>query len=240
MRAAGNADYRVGAYYLCSDCHLMSKRILFNMASRSRPEKFLKVVKNITDLCTQPYSIIAKVDDDDPTLGGYLVAPPIVEFKFGLSENKIAAINRSIPAEGWDIIVDVSDDFVFTRKGFDDIIREHCGPDDYLHFPEEFADREAATGRNERIVILYCAGVEYYRRTNFIYNPVYKSLFCDNEGTAVARMNGRYKEVNEVIFFHAHPSAGYGTMDAQTRKTEAFYKEDQITYNARRAAGFPL
>lgn len=219
--------------------HFKMKHILFNIASRSRPQKFLRVVKNITDFCTQPYSIIAKVDNDDPTLGGYLNTSE-VDFKFGTSENKIHAINRDIPAEGWDIIVDVSDDFVFTKPGFDNIIREHCGPDDYVHFPEDFADREAAAGYNERIVILYCAGVDYYKRFNFIYNPVYKSLFCDNEGTAVAKLLGRYKEVNEVIFFHAHPSAGYGVMDAQTRKTEAFYKEDQVTYLKRQKEGFGL
>lgn len=216
------------------------KRILFNIASRSRPEKFLKLVTQIQKLCTHPYSIIAKVDNDDPALGGYLIAGPEVEFKFGSSESKIHAINRDIPPEGWDIIVDVSDDFVFTRKGFDDIIREHCGPDDYLHFPEDFADREAAAGRNERIVIMYCAGIDYYKRDNFIYNPIYKSLFCDNEGTHVARLRGRLKIVDEVIFFHAHPAAGYGTMDAQTRRTEAFYHEDQVTYNKREAENFGL
>lgn len=214
--------------------------ILFNIASRSRPEKFLKLIETIKNFCTQPYTIIAKVDNDDPALGRYLIAGPEVDFKFGLSENKIAAINRDIPGEGWDIIVDVSDDFVFTKPGFDNIIREHCGPDDYLHFPEDFADREAKAGKNERIVILYCAGIDYYRRFNFIYNPVYKSLFCDNEGTAVAKLLGRYKEVNEVIFFHAHPAAGYGVMDAQTRRTEAFYKEDQVTYLKRQKEGFGL
>lgn len=216
------------------------KHILFNIASRSRPDKFHRLIKQIKDLCTQPYTIIAKVDNDDQALGRYLIAGPEVDFKFGLSDNKIHAINRDIPPEGWDIIVDVSDDFIFTRNGFDDIIREHCGPDDYLHFPEDFADREAAAGRNERIVIMYCAGRDYYKRFGFIYNPVYKSLFCDNEGTAVARKLGKLKEVNEVIFFHAHPAAGYGAQDAQTRKTEAFYNEDKITYEARKATNFGI
>lgn len=215
------------------------KHILFNLASRSRPEKFKRLVQQITALCSEPFTILAKIDDDDPARNEYLKTEGIM-FEVGVSENKINAINRDIPVEGWDIIVDVSDDFVFVKKGFDDIIREHCGPDDYLHFPEEFADKEAAAGRNERIVIMYCAGRDYYNRFGFIYNPVYKSLFCDNEGTQVARLLGRYKEVNEVIFFHAHPAAGYGTMDAQTRRTEAFYTEDKITYEKRQKEGFGL
>lgn len=213
--------------------------ILFNFASRSRPAKFAKLVKQIHDYCTQPFTILAKVDSDDPKLDEYL-ATPGVTFAVGTSQNKIHAINRDIPADGWDIIVDISDDFVFTRKGFDDIIREHCGADDYLHFPEPFADNQAKLGQNERIVIMYCAGKDYFNRTGWIYNPVYLSLFCDNEGTAVAKLNGRYKEVNRQIFFHAHPAAGYGVQDEQTKRTEALWKVDQITYKKRMKEGFIL
>lgn len=193
----------------------------------------------IHDYCTQPFTILAKVDEDDPSLPAYLVTEGVM-FAVGKSENKIHAINRDIPATGWDIIVDVSDDFVFTRKGFDDIIREHCGPDDYLHFPEPFADNEARIGKNERIVIMYCAGRDYFNRTGWIYNPVYLSLFCDNEGTAVAKLNGRYKEVNKQIFFHAHPAAGYGVQDEQTKRTEGLFYIDQETYKKRKKEGFKL
>lgn len=215
------------------------KHILFNFASRSRPVKFKNLVKQIHDFCTQPFTILAKVDDDDPTVADYLTTPGVV-FKLGLSHSKIHAINRDIPKEGWDIIVDLSDDFVFTRKGFDNIIREHCGPDDYLHFPEPFADNEAKVGKNERIVIMYCAGIDYFNRTGWVYNPVYLSLFCDNEGTRVARINGRYKEVKQQIFFHAHPAAGYGVMDEQTKRTEGLFYIDRETFKKREKEGFKL
>jgi hypothetical protein len=215
------------------------KHILFNFASRSRPEKFARVVKQIYDYCAEPFTVLGKIDEDDPAKDEYLKTPGVI-FEVGISHNKIHAINRSIPATGWDIIVDVSDDFVFTKKGFDDIIREHCGPDDYLHFPEPFADNQARVGKNERIVIMYCAGREYFHRTGWIYNPVYLSLFCDNEGTRVARMNGRYKEVKQQIFFHAHPAAGYGVQDEQTKHTESLFHIDQATFKKREKEGFKL
>lgn len=197
------------------------------------------MVKQIYDFCTEPFTILAKIDEDDPAKDEYLKTEGVI-FEVGISTSKIHAINRNIPADGWDIITDISDDFVFTKKGFDNIIREHCGPDDYLHFPEPFADSEAKNGKNERIVIMYCAGNLYFNRTGWIYNPVYLSLFCDNEGTRVARMNGRYKEVKQQIFFHAHPAAGYGVMDEQTKRTEGLFHIDQATFKKREKEGFRL
>jgi len=215
----------------------MPKHILFNFASRSRPDKFALVVSQIKDFCSQPYTILGKVDEDDPQLFKYLEIEG-VSFAVGKSENKIHAINRNIPNEGWDIILDVSDDFIFNKFGFDDIIRENCGPDDFVHFPEPFAKQQHSIGRNEDISVMYCAGIDYYKRTGFIYNPVYLSLFCDNEGTAIAKKLGRYKLMTKFIFFHAHHLAGYGTKDEQNKKTDSFYLQDKKTYTERKAKGF--
>lgn len=208
----------------------MKPHILFNFASRSRPKKFNALVESIHNLCTQPFTILAKLDSDDITLDQY--AKEGVTVALGLSTSKINAINRDIPKEGWDIIVDVSDDFVFTRPGFDDIIREHCGRNDVIHFPEPFA--------KERIIIMAVMGNEYYNRFGYIFNPVYFSLFCDDELTSVAKSLGAYKLVREDIFYHAHPSAGYGKPDRQTMITEAFWKQDQKVYNKRLSENFGL
>jgi hypothetical protein len=126
----------------------------------------------------------------------------------------------------------VSDDFVFTKQGFDDIIREHCGPDDILNFPEPLA--------KGAIIIMAVMGIDYYKRFGYIFNPVYRSLFCDNELTEVATRLGRYKFVQEDIFYHAHPQAGYGKPDRQTLITEAFWNQDKRTYGKRVAVNFGL
>jgi hypothetical protein len=204
------------------------KHILFNFASRSRPDKFNRLVASIYDICTQPFTILAKVDDDDPTLDRYDLSR--VTRAPGLSTSKIHAINRDIPATGWDIIIDISDDFVFTHPQFDLIIRKHCGPNDCVHFPEKHVQ--------DRIIIMAVMGNEYYNRFGYIYNPVYQSLFCDDELTAVAKLNGSYKYVDVPLFYHAHPSFGYGKPDRQTMMTEAFWKQDQRTFNKRKEGGF--
>jgi hypothetical protein len=215
---------------------IQDKIILFNMASRSRPNKFKKLVSYIRTHCTQPYLILAKIDDDDPGKDEYLT--PGVEYAFGLSGSKIAAVNRGIPKEGWDILVDVSDDFVFTNPFFDMIIRHHCGPDDFVCFSEPFMETQIRKGWNEEISIMHVCGVDYYNRFGYVYNPVYKSLFCDNENADVARKLGRFKKVNDKIFYHAHPAAGYPTMDAQYKHTDSFYYQDKAVYEKRKGEGF--
>lgn len=213
------------------------KTILFNFASRTRPHKFNALVDYIYANCQQPFTILAKIDDDDPTRDQYdlsrvWVAP-------GFSTSKIHAINRSIPDSGWDILVDISDDFVFTRGDFDMLIRHHCGPGDVLHFPEKFAEGEVVKGVNESIIIMAIMGIDYYKKFGYIFHPDYKSLFCDNELTHVSQREGAYKRIEEVVFYHAHPAAGYGKADRQTMITEAFYKQDQRTFNKRKERLFP-
>lgn len=216
----------------------MNQKILFNFASRSRPEKFKKVVRNIQNLCmSDNYIIWAKIDEDDDS--GYTLSSNNHLFvAMGRSLSKIHAINRDIPKTGWDIIVDVSDDFVFTKRGFDNVIRKYCGPDDCVHFPEPFANKQSRLNRNDDIIIMACMGKQYFDRFGYIFNPLYKSLFCDNELTAVAKMLGRYKLVTQQIFYHAHPQAGFGKADDQTRFTESFWAEDEKVYNERKSKGF--
>lgn len=217
------------------------KFIIFNFATRSRPDKANAVLKNIASMCDPAhYRVVMKIDRDDPTCMDIENVPGTqLEIGWNVSTSKIHAINRDIPKMPWDILVDISDDFIFTKQGFDKIIRDHCGPDDCLHFPEPFATSQSEKAKNENIIIMACMGRKYYDRFGYIYNPEYKSLFCDNELTAVAKKLGRYKFVDESIFYHAHPAAGYGKADAQTQRTESFWKEDKATYYRRKEAGFP-
>lgn len=205
-----------------------NKHILFNFASRSRAHKFNIQVYTIRQLCSQPFTILAKVDDDDPQRDQYDLSN--ATHVPGLSESKIHAINRGVPESGWDIIVDIADDMVFTKKGFDNVIRQHCGPDDFLLFPEKYAVSQSNKGRNELIVIMLCMGFDYYQRDKQLFHPAFKSLFCDNFATNLAKIRKRLKTVNEDIFYHAHPAAGYGKKDAQLQHTESFWNEDKATY----------
>jgi hypothetical protein len=223
----------------------MASKILFNIASRQRPEKFRRLVRDIFLMChTWNIEIVAKIDTDDPRMKDYYKPRDIdgwnVTYKPGVSTSKVHAVNRDIPTDDWDILVDVNDDFVFTKIGFDNIIRANCGPDDCVHFPEPYAELNSNKKGREGIIIMPVMGRAYYDRFGYVYNPAYKSTHCDNELTEVSRMLGRYKFVHEDIFYHEHPAAGFGVKDALLKRNELTWNKDERTLHRRRAIRFGL
>ena len=151
---------------------------------------------------------------------------------FGVSKSKVDAINRDVPRYGWDILVNVSDDQIFTRKGFDQVIAEHCGPNTFLHLPDGHV--------NELLPTMSIMGRDYYNRFGYIYHPDYVSLWCDNEAMDVAKALGCHKYVDEHIFVHEHPAWTGERPDSQLEHTQSFYRRDERVYKKRKILGFPL
>ena len=163
----------------------------------------------------------------------------------GGSDSKVFAINRDMPDNmEWDILVNVSDDQIFTKSGFDqDIVKGFIESDEngctqydldlLLHFPDGYV--------NERLVTMSIMGRVYWQRFNYIYHPSYISLWCDNEQMEVAQRDGKYKYIDKHIFKHEHP-ANVPTVkvDDLLRRTQSFYTADHNTYKERKAANFPI
>jgi hypothetical protein len=147
----------------------------------------------------------------------------------GNSKNKIDAINRDVNEFttlcDWDIIVNMSDDMIFTVKGFDDIIRRYFDNlDQVLHFPDQ--------NQGQNCMTMSILGREYYNRDKFIYHPEFESLWVDIVAQEEAQIRGCYKFVNQNIFIHLHPSFGQAHYDAQYQKTEEWgvRQRDYTTY----------
>jgi hypothetical protein len=170
---------------------------------------------------------------DDTSDYARLAAYPEVIVKHGMSNNKVHAINRDLDdIPPFDILCCHSDDMAFILAGYDDVIRQHCGEDDFVHFPDGYA--------NQKLCTYAIMGVKYYKRFGYIYNPDYKSLWCDNEQTEVAKKLNRYKYVNDHILQHRHPANGFGKPDALLQLTESYNALDKNTYIRRKAANFFL
>jgi hypothetical protein len=195
-----------------------------------------RAYRSVHDYANLDWQMIVSIDADDKVTMESEELKAIerdsrVTVLFGLSKNKIDAINRDVPTSDWDILVNLSDDQIFTKQGFDEVIAQ-CGMDEFLHLPDGHV--------NELLPTMSVMGYDYYKRFNYIYHPDYVSLWCDNEAMDVAKQLGCYKYLNELVFEHLHPAWGKAPIDAQLLHTQKFYRQDERTYRKRKSLGFPI
>lgn len=231
-------------------------KILFKYASRSRVENFARGLKSIVENCeSQNFHILVSVDTDDKEMENSKSLSSKLQIVFGESKSKIAAVNRDVNECGydWDVLVTMSDDMIFTKKGFDNIIRDaflthsitpicftgitkYYELDQYIHFNDGNQKANVST--------MHIVGRDYFNRFNFIYHPDYVSLWADVENDIVAKKLGCYKYMGDdvQIFKHLHPAWGLAPTDAQYQRTEApeVWAKDEATFNRRKEMNFGI
>jgi hypothetical protein len=188
----------------------------------------------------EDYHILISVDRDDQSMSPLPVLDGNHTFVVGNSKNKIDAINRDINEfdYDWDILINMSDDMIFSKKGFDDIIRAEFYNDfnQYIHYNDG--------NQKDNVCTMHIVGRNYYDRFKYIYHPDYISLWCDVENDIVAKQLGCYKYMgdNLKLFRHLHPAWGLAPQDALSIKTEdrALWIADEITFNKRKIKNFGL
>ena len=217
-------------------------RILFKYTSRSRRSNFLRGYDSILNKIAnkEDYHILISVDRDDQSMYPLPVLDGNYTFVVGNSKNKIDAINRDINEfdYDWDILINMSDDMIFTKKGFDDIIRAEFYNDfnQYIHYNDG--------NQKCNVCTMHIVGRNYYDRFKYIYHPDYISLWCDVENDIVAKQLGCYKYMgdNLKLFKHLHPAWGLAPQDALSIKTEdrVLWIADEITFNKRKIKNFGI
>ncbi len=212
-------------------------RILFKLTTRSRPLRAIKTLESIfNNVESDNFTVLISLDEDDIT------TPDVYDWcrgrfekiviVFGKSENKIDAINRDVERIRfkWDILVNVSDDQVFIKKGFDKDIRDSFTDlDKFIHFPD---------GNRKDLATMSIMGYDYYMRDKYIYHPSYKSVYCDNEAQEVAQMRDCYVFKDIHIFNHEHPAYGGANYDGLYSRNDHHYFKDEINYNNRKKYNF--
>jgi hypothetical protein len=218
-------------------------KLLIKFPSRDRPEKFKYSLSQYINKCENKKDtfFLFTFDEDDKTMNNYRMKQIISEFcekmnyfiVYGNSGNKIKAINRDLENfPFWEILLLASDDMIPEVQGYDEIIRKNMKQffpdlDGVLWFNDGY--------QREKLNTLVCVGSAYYKRFNYIYNPIYKSFFCDNEFMDIANKLKRQKYFNNVIIRHQHPSNNFSVQDDELyRKNDKYWKEDKSTYEKRR------
>ena len=226
----------------------MNYKILYKFATKNRPNKFLKVLNNLLDNISSIDNsiILISIDEDDESMNNdYIfnliknhIHSNILNIYTSKSIGKIDATNRDIEKiQDWDIVVNIADDFEFISFGFDDVIRNNMlnhypNLDGVLHFPDGV--------HNEIFCTHPVIGRNYYNRFNYIFNPQYKSLYCDNEFTDVARLLNKITYVPYQFYKHIHPSFDLTTADELYFRNESYFDVDKELYFNRKKINFGI
>lgn len=217
--------------------------ILVKLPSRERPDQFMDVMRENVATCDDLSRVhwLFSFDHDDQTMwgiGAELGSLPIEgTIRFGHSKSKVEAINRDIGGLNepgnivpWEILLVLSDDMRPVFKGWDTVIREafaecYTDGDGLIWFPD---------GYQKDICTIPCMGRKYYERTGWVYDPRFKSVFCDDLQTRQARDAGKLTYVDHQLFRHAHPANdGKVRPDAlhKRNETQAIWDKDKALYN---------
>lgn len=221
-------------------------RIVFKFPSRSRPQRMFNTIDNIFSLTkTDDWCIILTLDVDDPSVNNEEVFEKIKSYgekvipDFGISGSKTIAINRGLEKLGnFDVLILQSDDIEWTKEGFD----EQIISDMLLHAPDTDIFLHYFDGRQRNTSILNIVGREYFKRQNYIYFSGYTSVYSDNEETEKARLRGKYKFIDKIMYVHNHPIHRGVAWDEQYRASEhpINYAKDGALFRSRQAINFGI
>ena len=209
--------------------------LLVKFPSRSRPTRFLEVLREWVRMADDLPNIhwLFSFDQDDASMagiGGDIAALGIdATIVRGHSNSKVEAINRDFEhAPPWDIVLVLSDDMHCVKQGWDTEIRKAAAehPDSLIWFPDQ-VQRSMCT--------LPCMDRAYYDRDGWIYDPRFKSVYCDDLSTDIAKQRGRFVTIDVTIAHHLHPANVHNvTPDALYRmnETPAIWKADEALYRS--------
>lgn len=193
-------------------------KLLIKFPTRGRFTKFFNTFQKYKNLLSGTIDVkfLITMDNDDKEMNKDLTVEILKQYQnvfyyFGNSKTKIEAVNADLDKiNDWDIILLASDDMIPQVKGYDQVIIEKMKK----HFPDTDGVLWFNDGhQKEKLNTLCILGKKYYNRFGYIYNPEYKSMWCDNEFMSVANILGKQKYFPEVIIKHEHPDIGFGGRD---------------------------
>jgi len=217
-------------------------KLLIKFPTRNRKEQFFSTFRKYQEFITESttmFSVTIDIDDvsmNNDSVINELTSYTNTEVTIGSSTSKVDAINRDIDTTlDWDIILLASDDMIPQIKGFDKIINSlmsttYPDTDGILFFNDGFKGKELNT--------LCILGKKYYQRFGYIYNPEYKSTWCDNEFMMVGDLLNKQTYFPMVIIKHEHPDWGYGKHDVIHQKNHKDLQYDMNLFNERKLKNF--
>ncbi|MDB3870312.1 hypothetical protein N9322_00005 [bacterium] len=218
-------------------------KLIIKFPTRVRVRKFLNVLSKYVRLLEDKSTpIIVSCDSDDISMKEDFVTEVINQYKnvtlqFNNNNTKIEAINHNMGTLDFDIVLLASDDMVPHVKGFDTIIREKM----LTHYPDTDGVLWFNDGyKGDKLNTLCILGKKYFDRFGYIYNPEYKSVWCDNEFMDISKLLDKVTYFDDVIIRHEHPDWGFGSNDSIHMTNVKNESSDRATYEKRKQQNFGL
>ena len=216
-------------------------KLLINYPSRSRPFKFMSIIRSYTEKSSKLHDLrfLIKTDKDDismnnPRIKAFLDSMKISYTLHVMSDckGKIDAINRYVSDHQFDAVVCIADDIDAIEPNWDDIIyRDFHG--DYDRCLNYNTDPRLKDFKS--LLVMPIVGKPLYDKFGYIYHPDYISEWCDNEQTEVYESMGKILHKDQKVFNHDW----WGNQDdLMDRNKNIGFNVDRLTFQKRKANGF--
>jgi len=218
--------------------------LLVKFPTRERKEKFFTMLDKYYKLLSGKNNVkfLITCDSDDNTMNNDEVKEKFKTYKnltveYGNSKSKIEACNVGLDSHKFQIVLLASDDMEPVIKGYDSIIidgmcKNFPDFDGVLWFNDGF--------QGNRLNTLCILGHTYYNRFNYIYHPIYKSLYCDAEFTIVSQTLNKVKYFNDVIIKHVQYSIVKEEPDQLYLRNDGLENIDKLSFLQRQKINFDL
>ena len=218
--------------------------LLIKFPTRSRPEKFFATLDRYYQMLSGKHkvNVLVTCDNDDASMNNSEIKLKLATYnnlkiEFGDHKTKVEAINSGVENQDFDVVLLASDDMIPITRGYDNIIMDRM----MSSFPNFDGIVWFNDGvQQDRLNTLCILGKAYYKRFGYIYNPEYKSLWCDLEFTKVGSILNKQKYFNEVIIKHEHHSVTGIGLDELYSLNERYESADKDTFLKRQIANFNL
>ena len=223
-------------------------RLIVKFPTRNRPEKFKTVFSRYLTFLSGRHDVrfILTMDEDDPTMNNpemhHWIAARAqnaqIECFYGNSKSKIEACNANLEGVDGDVLLLASDDMVPVQMGYDEVIFK-VFTYSYPNFDGAIKFWDGLRPKEDPLMTLTVMGFPLYKQFGYIYNPEYKSLYCDNEQTQVCTLLNKLRRCDLCIIQHHWTSEPFDTLHARNENTE-MYGVDGETFKRRGANKFDM
>lgn len=224
-------------------------KLFIQFPTRARPGQALYHLRHYVEMLSDPGNTMIHIamDRDDETMNNKDVKEKLYDLlqsknlaggycSFENNKCKLDAVNRNLNCFDFDIAIVGSDDLLPVVEGYDQIIKKHM--------VEAFPDLDGVLmlhdGTFDNLCTTPCIGRKWFDRFGWINNPIYKSLFADNDLTETATRLNKLHKVNDIILQHNHPAHGRGNWDELYKHNQSYWDEDQQIFNKRKEENFGI